>query len=143
MADQRIKGQEVELLLVVNGVPQTTTTDVRSMEVAPKLEMLEEGYLGETSDRYDEIYKGIRGNIELHFENQDVFTFFQSVVNRARRRTPGTTINIKAALNFPNGQRPRIIIKDAYFGEFPIGFGSRQDYGTVRLDFQATDYSVL
>jgi hypothetical protein len=140
---QRIKGQEVEMLLVVNGVAQTTTTDVRSLEIAPKLEMLEEGYLGETTDRYDEIYKGIRGTVELHFENADVFAFFQSVVDRARRRTPGTTINFKAALNFPNGNRPVVMISDCYFGEFPINFGSRQDYGSIKMEFQASDYAVL
>ncbi len=143
MADQRIKGQEVELILVVNGIPQQTTTDVRSFELAVKTDPLEEGYLGETTDRYDEIYKGVRGRMELHFENQDVLSIIQSIIDRARRRTPGTQINAKGTLNFPNGQRPLAIVNDIFFGELPINFPSRSDYGTVSLDFQAADVTFI
>lgn len=143
MADQRIKGQEVEVILVVDGTPQANITDVRSFEIAAKLELKEEGYLGEKTNRYDEIFNGIRGRIELHFENQDVFDLMKSVADRAKRRTPGTQINIKATLNFPNGQRPRVIIPDCFFGEIPINFASRSDYGTVGLEFNAADFNVL
>lgn len=143
MADQRIKGQEVELILVVNGAPQTDTTDVRSFEVALKTEMLEEGYLGETTNRYDEVFKGVRGRIELNFENQSIFAMFQSIVDRARRRVAGVQINAKATLNFPNGQRPLALINDIFFGEIPINFASRSDYGAVTLDFQAADITFI
>lgn len=143
MADQRIKGQEVEVLLVVNNIVQATITDVRSAEFAAKFDILQEGYLGETTDRYDEIYKGMRGTLEFHFENEDVFTLLQSIVDRARRRTPGTLINIKAALNFPNGQRPRIIVRDTHFGEIPFNFGDRAAYGSMKLDFGASDFSRI
>jgi len=143
VADQRIKGQEVEVLMVVNGAAQDTITDVRSFEITLKTELLEEGYLGETTNRYDEIFKGISGKLDLHFENQDIFTFFQSVTDRARRREPGTKINIKATLNFPNGQRPRVAINDCFFGPFPISFGSRQDYGSTSIEFAASDFRVI
>ena len=143
MASQRIKGQEVEVLLIVDGTVQDTITDVRSFEVAAKLETKEEGYLGEKTNRYDEIYNGVRGRLELHVENKDVFTLLQSIIDRAKRRTPGTQINIKATLNFPNGDRPRVLVANAFFGEIPINFGSRGDYGTVGLDFQAEDIRVI
>lgn len=143
MASQRIKGQEVEVLLVVDGTVQDTVTDVRSFEIAAKLEQKEEAYLGEKTNRYDEIFNGVRGRMELHFENKDVFGLMTSIIDRAKRRTPGTQINIKATLNFPSGDRTRVLIADAFFGEIPVGFGSRSDYGTVSLDFQASDLSVL
>jgi hypothetical protein len=50
-ASQRLKGQEVEVLLVVDGEIQDTTTDIRSFEVAAKTELKEEGYLGEKTNR--------------------------------------------------------------------------------------------
>lgn len=143
MGSPRIKGQEIEVLLILNGVLQDTITDVRSFEVAAKLETKEEGYLGEKTNRYDEIFNGVRGRMELHFENKDVFDLIESIIDRAKRRTPGTQINIKATLNFPNGDRPRVIISDAFFGEIPISFGSRGDYGTVSLDFQAEDVNII
>jgi hypothetical protein len=143
MSDVRIKGQETEVLLIVDGEVFDTVTDVRSFEVAAKLETKEEGYLGEKTNRYDEIFNGVRGRMELHFENPDVFDLMFKIVDRAKRRTPGTQINIKSTLNFPSGDRTRVIIQDAYFGEMPVSFASRGDYGTVSLDFQASDISVL
>ncbi len=116
---------------------------LRSFEVAAKLEIKEEGYLGEKTNRYDEIFNGVRGRLELHFENQDVFSLMTSIIDRAKRRTPGVQINVKATLNFPNGERPRILISNASFGELPFNFPSRGDYGTAGLEFQAEDITLV
>jgi hypothetical protein len=143
MADQRIKGQEVEVILVVNNVPQATITDVKNFEATLKFEKKQEGYLGETSDRYDEVFMGIDGGAEFHFENQDLFTLFQSISDRARRRQPGTQVNVKATLSFPNGQRKRAIFPNVFFGNIPITFGGRTEYGNFKLDFSGSDYQTL
>ena len=140
---QRIKGQEVEVLLVVNGEPQAALFDIKSFEMAFQQEILSEGYLGETTNRRDSIFKGISGRFEAHVENQEFLTFFTTLVDKARRRAPGTQINLKVTLNFPNGDRPRILIPDAEFGELPLNFGSRQDYGSVSITFEAAEASVL
>jgi hypothetical protein len=140
---QRIKGQEVEVLLVANGTPLLNITTVRSFEFEFQLETKKEGYLGETTDRRDSIYMGVSGQLELHFETKDVFDLVQTIVNKARRRTPGDQINIKAALNFPNGQRVRVMIADAEFGGIPFSFGGRTEYGSVRLTFEAAEATTL
>jgi hypothetical protein len=143
MADARIKGQEIEILIVSKGKPLDTITDVRSFEMAAQMEILREGYLGEKTDRRDDVYRGVRMRMELHFENDDIFKLMRDVIDRARRREPGTKINIKATLNFPNGDRPRVLIQDVFFGEIPMAFGSRTDYGTVTLEAEAEDFAVL
>ncbi len=140
---QRIKGQEVELLLVVNGNPKSNLTSVRSFEVTLNTEILSEGYLGETTERKDSIFKGLSGKMSLHIDSQEILKVFQAIVDKARRRTPGTKINVKATLNFPNGQRPRVLISDVEFGPMPLSFGSRQDYGSVDLNFEASDWKPL
>lgn len=140
---QRVKGQEVQVLIVVDGKPLETVTDIRSFEVSAQTELLREGYLGETTDRRDEIFRGIRGRMTLHFENQDVFSLMQSIIARARRREPSLKINIKATLQFPNGDRPRVQMNDVFFGEQPITFGSRSDYGELTLEFEGSDFEVI
>lgn len=140
---QRIKGQEVSVLLIIDGTQADTITDIKSFEVTFMTEILTEGYLGETTNRKDEIFNGVSGRMELNFENQDIFALFTSVIDRARRRTPGTVINVKAALNFPNGERPKIYINDVSFGPMPMNFGSRSDYGSVTLDFEAPDARIV
>lgn len=142
MADARLKGQETEVRLVVDNNVIENVTDVRSFEVAIQLEVLREGYLGETTDRRDEVYRGVRGRIELHFENQSVFDLFSSIANRARRRQPGTQISIKSSLRFPNGQNKLLTVPNVFFGEIPIGFPGRAEFATVGLDFEAEDYQT-
>lgn len=143
MAEQRIKGQEVEVRIVRGGEELTTITDVRSFEMAAQLELLTEGYLGETSDRRDEVYRGYRGGMELHFENRDLLDLTRSIIDRARRQDPDLRINIRATLQFPAGQRVRLQLNDCFFGEIPMSFGSRADYGAVSLSFEGTDFRVI
>jgi hypothetical protein len=140
---QRLKGQEVSLTLIENGQALTTIADFRSCEITPKLEKKEEGYLGEKTDRYDEIFNGVDGRAELNYENEDVFALMSSVIDRATRRTPGTVVNIKMTLNFPNGDRPRILLSNVFFGAMPFAFGSRSDYGTFNLDFSCSNIQVI
>lgn len=143
MAETRIKGQEVEIIIVSGSTPLETITDVKSFEMAAQLEILREGYLGETTDRRDEIYRGVRGRLELNFENDDILALMRQVVDRARRREAGLKINIKATLVFGNGDRPRVTIPNVFFGEIPMSFASRGDYGSITLDFEAEDFSII
>lgn len=140
---QRIKGQDVSVILTVNGVPQATLADVRSFEVSSQLEILREGYLGETTDRRDDIFRGVKGKIEFHFETPDIFTLTQTLIQRARQRSPGVKVNVKATLQFPNGTQKLVMVPDVYFGEIPVNFGSRSDYGMATLDFEASDIQFL
>jgi len=139
----RIRGQEVELVLIVDGTPQRNITSIRSMDLTWQLTKSSEGYLGETTERKDTIYKGVSGNIEMHMDNPGILAFLQKVIERARNRTAGTKINIKATLQFPDGSRPRIIISDAEFGDIPIGFAGRSDFGTAKLDFEAAEAQII
>lgn len=140
---QRIKGQEVEIIIVSNGTPLTNITDIRSFELSFQNEILKEGYLGETTDRRDSVFRGISARMSLHIENQDILALFQQIVDKSRRRVPGLQINIKVTLNFPNGQRPRVMIPDVEFGELPLNFGSRSDYGEVSLSMEAAQASII
>jgi hypothetical protein len=143
MSDPRIKGQEVELIFVENNQPRPTMVDVKSFEMSAQLEILKEGYLGETTDRRDSVYRGYSGKVEIHFENRQILDFTRRLVDKARRRTAGTQINCKATLNFPGGDRVRIVLKDLSFGEVPLAFGGRADFGTISLDFEGEDYQIV
>lgn len=143
MANQRIKGQEVEVSVLADGVT-TVFTDINSFEMMSVTETTEEGYLGEKANRYDEFYKGFTGSIQMHNSNGELFKFINIIKDRAQRRTPGVVINIKATLNFPNGvDRPRINLNDCFFDETGIAFGSRDAYGESSLNFKGTDFRVL
>ena len=140
---QRIKGQEVEIVMLVDGAPRENLTYAKSIDINWQTERTQEGYLGETTDRYDTVFKGVQGSIEFNFDSVEVFNMISMIVDKARRREPGTRFNIKAALNFPNGSKALIVIQDAEFGELPISFGSRSDYGTFSIDYGASEASII
>jgi len=143
MASGRLLGLNAQLLLIVKGQQLDTITDVRSFEMTAELEILKEGYLGESTDRRDDIYRGVSGKLSLHIENEDIFTLMRAVVDRARRREAGTKVNIKAKLDFPNGDNPMILIPDVKFGAIPFTLGGRTEYATVDLSFESEDFSVV
>lgn len=132
----RIRGQEVANFIVVGNQPVLTVTDIKSLEIEWQLEIQSEGYLGETTERKDTIFKGIRGNQEYHFENPDIFQIVFAVLDRASRRVPGLVINTKTTLNF-QGRPYRLIVPNCQFGAIPMKFGSRADYGTITLPYEA------
>lgn len=139
---QRIKGQETTVEIVTNGVPQASLNIVRSLTITPRFEKKEEGYLGEYQQRFDEMFLGVDFALELNFGDDGVLKFMQEVKNRAQRRTPGTVINMNTTLRFPSGQVKAVTLTDCYFGDMPIGFGSRSDYGTFSIDGSCSDITV-
>ena len=138
----RVKGQEVQIIFVAGGAYQDTLTDTTDFEFGPKLELKEQGFLGETNNRHDEIYNGIKFSGTLQLHTQDWFTMQQSIISRARRQTPDVEFNISAVLSFPNGNTPTILINDAKFGPQTQQIRSRGDYVTVKIDGAADDFQL-
>ena len=140
---QRIKGQETEIRIILDGQVVAALTYIRNFEVTPKLEKIEEQYLGETTKRYDEIFNGVDFKMDLHFSDADMFNFIESVISRAQRRVPGTKVNIKAKLNFASGQTPIVMMNDCFFDELPISFGGRSEYGQITVSGSCSDFKRL
>lgn len=140
---ERIKGQEFEVLIIAGGVPQDNMIDIKDFEMEVQLEVLREGYLGETTDRRDSVYRGCTGRVSAHFENGSVLSFMRDVVDKARRREPGTKFNLKGTLLFPSGERPIVLFPDVSFGAIPLNFGGREQYGTITLPWECSDFKVL
>ncbi len=131
------------MVVILDGVPVSSLAAVKDLSFEFKLELLQEGYLGETTDRYDSIFKGIAGDLSVDMSDPDVFNLVTSLVDKARRRVPGVKVNIKATLNFPSGRRARVTIRDAEFGGIPVNFGGRANYGTVKLSYGASEATAI
>ena len=137
MPSYRLRGQEVSVQVVQNGALLADISDVKSFEVEFQLDVMSEGYLGEFTDRRDDMFKGVTGKIEFHIENGAPFDLVNAIVQRAQRRVPGTQFNVQSTVRLANGQRKRIVINDLYFGSVPFNVASRTDYVTYSLSFEA------
>jgi len=139
----RIKGQEVLLTVTLNGTIVSAIKNVTNFNVTVNLDQKTEDYLGETAPQYDEVFNGISVSFAMHMADPAIFDFMQSIVRRAQRREPGIVVNIKATLNFPNGQKRKVVCNDLFFGNFPVQFGSRTDYGEISVDASGADFIVI
>lgn len=136
----RVKGQEVEFQVVSPAGRETSLGDVVSATVEFQLDILTQGLLNETSDRRDDIFRGVRVEAEVQLERGDFTAFINRVKLRAQRRTPASEkFNALMTLEMPNGDRPRVSIEDLSFGSIPIAVGGRDEYVTVRIEAESSD----
>lgn len=139
----RIKGQSTQILIVVNGVVQKTITAVKSFSFSYEMKPDSQGYIGETTDRKDSTFTGVKFDLDCHHESKDILALADVIVNKARGRAPGTRINIKTSFDYPDGDRARVIIPDVEFDTIPVNVGSRTDYVQTKFSGAASEARQL
>ncbi len=141
MSTQRIKGQEVSVLITRDGALEDTLTDIIDFNVELEMEIKSQGFLGEKTNRKDDIFNGAKFDLTLQLHKQDWFNFSAAIVARAKRETPDVVFNITAVFSFPNGETPSRLLPDVKFGAIPINVTSRGDYVKVKLSGECDDIS--
>jgi len=139
----RIKGQETQVAMVSSAGLEEAVADVKSFDVQFDRDILSEGFLGETTEQKDDIFKGISGKIEFHMRGASVLDLIQRINDKTKRRLIGEKFQVVSTLAFPTGERRRIVIPDCSFGAIPIATGSREDYVTCTFDYAASDGRFL
>jgi hypothetical protein len=133
----RIKGQETVLRFTHPQGPQEDLEDVKSFEAELDVEILQESYLGQTTDEYDDIYHGVSGQVTLHLRSKAYFQFTERVQDRAERRSAaGGVFSATTSFAFPNGERVRLTFQDIFFGPLPIRSPERKGYVEVTISWK-------
>jgi hypothetical protein len=141
---QRIKGQEVRWVLTGPVGRELQSGDAVSVEFTIQTEILSEGYIGETTNRRDDIFRGVAGNAEFHCENGEPFNLMQRIIDRSRRRDPASGVfNFTFGYSFPEGSRRRVVVQDVFFGEMPFRAPARDEYVTFTLPFEASQVQFI
>ena len=142
MTAQRIKGQEVQILIVADGELQSTLTDIQNFNIEVELEVISKGYLGEKTERKDYRLKGIKFDGELHIHSQDLLAFVKQIISKAKRITPNVVFNITGIFSFPNGDTPELMLPDVAFGTIPVNIGSQGDYVKSKIQGECGDLDI-
>lgn len=139
MSETRIKGQEVVARITRGASVLQTFTAFRSIDVRYQLQVISAGYLGETTERKDDVFKGVSGTLELDMADQEALVFADFLVRRAQRKIEAASsrVNVTATFNFPHGQSPRLLLRNLAFGEIGFGVGGRDAYVTNSFPFEA------
>lgn len=147
MSETRIKGQEVTVRISRQRQIEASITAIKDLTIQFDFATLEEGYLGEKTMRKDDIFNGLSGSMTIDAESQDVFQLIEFIKLRAQRdpsiSLADSRINATATFAFPNGQRPKIVVRDMKFDAIPIGVPSRDGYVNMTLSWKAEDARVL
>lgn len=140
---QGIKGQDTVLQIIKGGKVESSLTSVKDFSIQFDIDVLSNGYIGETTERKDEIFKGVSGKVTLDWTDPGVVTFQDNLVKRARRELPYFSVNILTTITDSSGSTKRIIIPDAFFENPDANMGGRDNYMETTLTFQASEYVIL
>lgn len=143
MADPRLKGQEVSVRIVNAGVVVTEIDSVANLNETTMLEIKEAGYLGETTNRFDEILNGFGGDMEINLTRANWIALELAIIARARRDTPDVKFNVVVTDFFPNGESLIKTYMDVSWGEIPKSVPGRGDYVKPKLQFKCSERAAV
>lgn len=145
MSAPRFIGQDTELLISLDGRPLSTINAISSHEFTAKIVLIEKGYVGELSDRLDEVFKSIAGTFEAHDSDGTVLELVGTIMARAKRRVPPIPkITVKTVITFPEtGRRALITMPDAKFSDIPVTTSGREELGSYRFTYGAETAGLI
>lgn len=126
----RLLGSDNIVRVTMNNTLQRTITAIESMSITLNVQILEKEYLGKTTVTLDEIFKGASWELQFDPESTEFLKVNLAVRDRSSRRVANgaVRINIATTMNFPNGQRPRILLPDVKFDPIAMNQGGRDQY---------------
>lgn len=141
----RIRGEQVQVKVIKGGKDALLSERaVVALEYTPKQEIMEQGFLGETTNRHDEVYKGCSGTLTLQYSDKSVNKLIRDLNDRSRRATGASfKVNIVAVENYPDGDVGKLLFPDVKFGGQVKSYGARDSYGQITLPWACDEYTVL
>lgn len=140
--DNRIKGQEVTILIAQDGELLDEFTEISNFDFEDVMDITSKGYLGEKSERKDQIYKGVKGSFEMDLATTTWFRFREAIINKAKRITPDVEFNVSGVFSFPNGETPTVTFASVTFGGLPVSIPARADYIKIKMSFECRDATI-
>lgn len=143
MAEQRLKGQEVSVRVIQAGQVITSIDSISVFNDNVALELKEQGYLGESVNRFDEVFNGFGGDFEFHVNQSDWHDLVNAILDRATRAVPDTVFNVVRVDLYPNGGDATFTYTDVKWGAIPTTVASRGDYVKPRMEFRCEERPVV
>jgi hypothetical protein len=139
-----IKGQETRFTFTSPKGLETCITKIKESSFSFDLETITEQYLGETADQFDDIFRGISLELTFDLVTPTLYDLVEQIIARAQRRTPASgQFSCVSVLNFPTGEKRRMLFPNLKFAEIPTSFGGRDEYGEVKFTMKGSSYRKL
>lgn len=139
MGDNRLKGQEITVMVNRGGVLEDELNEVNNFTFNDLLEVISKGYLGRKTEEKDMIFKGVDGTFNLDIAAASWFRFRQAVIDKAQNLNE-TEINIGGVFEFPDsGDVVTLTFGNVSFGQLAHNAGARADYVSVAVPFSCSE----
>lgn len=135
----RLKGQEVYIYLLVNGQQVSSISAFGSMSDSTEFEIKEDGFLGDKTDRFDNVKKGYTIDFEIQLTTADWIDFETAIDQKATRIAPANVFNIVRVDNYSDGSNILYTYKDVSFGPIAKSTPSRTDFVKVKFQGKCSD----
>lgn len=141
----RLKGQETDIRMLRNGSPTQVAKATSNFSMTDELEVLEEEYIGETTSRYDDIYKGTSFNFEIHLEDGAPFDLRTQAIGRAQRRGGEAAARFDIAFvgGLPDGTIKSLTLVDVKFGSVETTVGGRSEFVTMKFEGSCSSVQTI
>ncbi len=138
----RLQGQDVSIRLVQAGTVVGEITAIGSMNSTVDLEVKQDAFLGEPTDRFDNVMHGHSGDAEFQLESSGWVAFQEAIISRADRSQPDLVFNVVETENYPNGDSVITTFTDVAFGANVKSIASRTDFVKIKLDWKCSNRPV-
>lgn len=135
----RLRGQEVRVVVMQDGATIAEINSVASTDSNTDLVIQEDGFLGETANRYDTILNGFGGGFEMQLTTANWIKFADAAIAKAQRVSPGTIFNVVRIDLFSDGSSIVHTFSDVAWGPIPETVGGRAEFVKVKLTFKCSE----
>ena len=109
MSVNSIRGQEVALRVIVDGVPLTKSFErVVGFDMTPRIDNLDVEFVGETSDETDQQFHGWDFTFTVQDEDSGLFALIDLIIARSELSLPPPTVDIVAIFKYRTPGRPSV-----------------------------------
>lgn len=138
----RLQGQDVSIRFVKSGTVIGEVTAIGSMNSTVDIEIKQDAFLGEATDRFDNVVHGYSGDAEFQLEGAAWVAMQESVIARADRSEPDLVFNVIETEIHPNGDTVITTFMDVAFGAQAKSVASRGDFVKIKLDWKCSQRPV-
>lgn len=143
MAIQKLKGQEVFVIVVIDGKANDRIGPFLDLDVTLRKEVLEGEYIGESTTYFDSVFRGCQLAAKGHLRGAHWLKLIDQDIRRARHMSGGIIrFDLTANIVFP-GQVVPWTFADITFGDHKITVADRKSYVEGALDMYCSEQPDL
>lgn len=143
MGQQRLKGQEIFVSVIIDNKVDDKIGPFLDLDVTLRKEILEGQYLGETTVQFDSVFNGCVFTLKYHLRAAAILKLIDKDIKRARYQAGGALRFDMAAVMLLPGVTVPYVFRDCHFGDHKLTVSDRKSFVEGALEGYCSDQPTL